>query len=102
MAIGKSDHIVIVGGGAFGLSTALELTRNGYTNISIFEKDKQIPSQYSAANDLNKIVRAEYEDDFYTELAVVMFFFSFFLFFSFISMDIYIYIYSITRGNPNS
>lgn len=71
MAIKKSDHIVIVGGGAFGLSTALELTRNGYTNISIFEKDKQIPSQYSAANDLNKIVRAEYEDDFYTDLAVV-------------------------------
>jgi sarcosine oxidase / L-pipecolate oxidase len=71
MPIRKSEHIIIVGGGAFGLSTALELTKNGYTNISIFEQDEQIPSRHSAANDLNKIVRAEYDDPFYTELAVV-------------------------------
>lgn len=73
MNVSKSDPIAIVGGGAFGLSTALELSTKGYTNITVFEKDEEIPSRWSAANDLNKIMRAEYEDDFYTNLAVVSF-----------------------------
>jgi glycine/D-amino acid oxidase-like deaminating enzyme len=71
MAISKSDSIAIIGGGAFGLSTALELSQQGYTNITVFERDEEIPSRWSAANDLNKIMRAEYEDDFYTDLAIV-------------------------------
>ncbi|KAI4702111.1 hypothetical protein J4E81_002473 [Alternaria sp. BMP 2799] len=70
MSVSKSDAIAIIGGGAFGLSTALELSRKGYTNITVFEKDDEIPSRWSAGNDLNKIMRAEYEDDFYTDLAV--------------------------------
>jgi sarcosine oxidase/L-pipecolate oxidase len=71
MCISKTNSIAIIGGGAFGLSTALELSNKGYTDITIFEKDEKIPSQWSAANDLNKIMRAEYEDDFYTNLAIV-------------------------------
>lgn len=71
MSLSKSSGIVIVGGGAFGLSTALHLTQAGFTNISIYEQDDQIPPRYSAANDLNKIVRAEYEDPFWTELTIV-------------------------------
>lgn len=71
MTISKSDPIAIIGGGAFGLSTALELSEQGYTNITVFERDEEIPSRWSAANDLNKIMRAEYEDDFYTDLAIV-------------------------------
>ncbi|KAJ5720009.1 FAD dependent oxidoreductase [Penicillium malachiteum] len=70
MGISKSDAIIIVGGGAFGLSTALHLSQKGYTNISVFEKDDNIPPRFSAANDLNKIVRAEYEDPFYTDLTI--------------------------------
>ncbi|KAJ5249196.1 FAD dependent oxidoreductase [Penicillium chermesinum] len=70
MGISKSDPIIIVGGGAFGLSSALHLTQKGYTNVSVFEKDDNIPPRFSAANDLNKIVRAEYEDEFYTELTI--------------------------------
>jgi sarcosine oxidase/L-pipecolate oxidase len=73
MVVSTSDSIAIIGSGAFGLSTALELSRKGYTNISVFEKDEEIPSRWSAANDLNKIMRAEYEDEFYTNLAVVSF-----------------------------
>jgi sarcosine oxidase/L-pipecolate oxidase len=71
MTLPKSEPVAIIGGGAFGLSTALELSRNGYTNITVFEKDEEIPSRWSAANDLNKIARAEYEDDWYTDLAIV-------------------------------
>ncbi|KAF1972245.1 FAD dependent oxidoreductase [Bimuria novae-zelandiae CBS 107.79] len=70
MTLPKSEPIAIIGGGAFGLSTALELSKNGYMNITVFEKDEEIPSRWSAANDLNKIARAEYEDDWYTDLAI--------------------------------
>ncbi|KAJ5595535.1 uncharacterized protein N7459_001743 [Penicillium hispanicum] len=70
MGVSKSDPIIIVGGGAFGLSTALHLSQKGYTDISVYEKDDHIPPRYSAANDLNKIVRVEYEDPFYTDLTI--------------------------------
>lgn len=73
MGVSKSDPIIIVGGGAFGLSTALHLTRDGFANVSVYEKDDHIPPRFSAANDLNKIVRAEYEDPFYTDLTIVRF-----------------------------
>lgn len=66
----KDDSILIVGAGVFGLSTALHLARDGYTNITVLDR-ATVPSQYSAGHDLNKIVRAEYEDPFYTELALV-------------------------------
>jgi sarcosine oxidase/L-pipecolate oxidase len=71
MVISKGDSIAIIGGGKFSLSTALELSNKGYTDITVFEKDDEIPSRWSAANDLNKTMRAEYEGDFYTDLAVV-------------------------------
>ena len=67
----KSSPIIIVGAGAWGLSTALHLTAAGHTNITVYDRAAQIPSPYSAAWDINKIVRAEYEDPFYTGLALV-------------------------------
>jgi FAD dependent oxidoreductase len=66
----KDDSVLIVGAGVFGLSTALHLARDGYTNITVLDRSP-VPSPYSAGNDLNKIVRAEYEDPFYAELALV-------------------------------
>ena len=66
----KDSSILIVGGGAWGLSTALWLHSAGYTNITIFDRADKMPSVYSAAYDLNKIVRVEYEDKFYTNLAL--------------------------------
>lgn len=71
MVVSKSDPIVIVGAGVFGLSTALRLSEAGYTDITVLEKDSSVPSQFSAANDLNKIIRVEYENPFYTELSLV-------------------------------
>ncbi|KAF3008903.1 hypothetical protein E8E13_011209 [Curvularia kusanoi] len=70
MRVTKNNPIAIIGGGAFGLSTAFELSQQGYKNITVFEKDSEIPSRWSAANDLNKIMRAEYEDPWYTQLGV--------------------------------
>jgi sarcosine oxidase/L-pipecolate oxidase len=69
--VAKDSLVIIVGGGAWGLSTALHMTNSGYTNITVYERATQIPSPYSAAWDINKIVRAEYEDPFYTKLALV-------------------------------
>ncbi len=69
--VSKSDPITIVGAGAFGLSTALHLAQAGYSNISVLDKGATVPSDFSAANDINKILRVEYDDDFYTNLAVV-------------------------------
>ena len=67
----KEARILIVGAGVFGLSTALELAQQGYKNIKVLDRGAEIPSPYSAGFDLNKIVRAEYEDPFYTDLALV-------------------------------
>jgi sarcosine oxidase/L-pipecolate oxidase len=67
----KDAPIAILGAGAWGLSTALHLNTAGYTNITVFDHSQTIPSQHSAAWDLNKIVRAEYEDPFYAKLALV-------------------------------
>lgn len=66
----KDSPIAIAGSGAWGLSTALHLLNSSYTNITVFDRSPTIPSPYSAAFDLNKIVRPEYEDPFYTELAL--------------------------------
>ncbi|KAH7184645.1 FAD dependent oxidoreductase-domain-containing protein [Fusarium flagelliforme] len=64
------ESILILGGGCFGLATAFELAQKGYKNITILEKDVDVPSRFSAAYDLNKVIRAEYADDFYTQLAL--------------------------------
>ncbi|KAF2152903.1 oxygen oxidoreductase [Myriangium duriaei CBS 260.36] len=66
----NTSPINIVGAGAWGLSIALHLQEAGYTDITVFDRADTIPSRYSAAWDLNKIVRAEYEDPFYTDLAL--------------------------------
>ncbi|KAK4061684.1 DAO domain-containing protein [Trichoderma simmonsii] len=66
----KHDSVIIVGAGAFGLSTALHLLREGYTDVTVLERGDEIPSRYSAANDINKIIRAEYEDPFYRDLTL--------------------------------
>ncbi|OAA65591.1 fructosyl amine: oxygen oxidoreductase [Niveomyces insectorum RCEF 264] len=66
----KQSHVLIVGGGTFGLSTAYHLARSGYTNVTVVEKASAVPSPFSAGNDLNKIVRAEYVDPFYSDLAL--------------------------------
>jgi sarcosine oxidase / L-pipecolate oxidase len=68
--LAKDQNILIVGAGVFGLSTALHLAQDGYKNITVIDREC-IPSPFSAGNDLNKIVRAEYVDPFYTELALV-------------------------------
>lgn len=66
-----SESVIIVGAGCWGLATAHQLALDGYKDISVFDKDDVVPSRFSAANDLNKVIRAEYADPHYTDLALV-------------------------------
>ncbi|KAF5005656.1 hypothetical protein FDECE_7912 [Fusarium decemcellulare] len=68
MATKKS--VLIIGGGTFGLSTAYHLAKAGYQDVTVLDKSPFIPSEDSAGNDVNKIIRAEYEDPWYAELAL--------------------------------
>ncbi|KAH7014884.1 FAD dependent oxidoreductase [Ilyonectria destructans] len=63
----KNDPIVIVGAGIFGLSTALHLTRRGYQDVTVFDRQDYDSGLYSyhkgcdaASADLNKIIRSAY------------------------------------------
>ncbi|KFY16396.1 hypothetical protein V492_01381 [Pseudogymnoascus sp. VKM F-4246] len=65
----KSDYL-IAGAGAFGASTALYLKR-AYPDKTVTLVDRgEFPCPLAAAHDLNKIIRAEYEDIFYMKLAL--------------------------------
>ncbi|OJJ31433.1 hypothetical protein ASPWEDRAFT_141671 [Aspergillus wentii DTO 134E9] len=61
------SRVIIVGGGVFGLSTALYLARDGYKNVTIFDRCEFDKNHYNPANgcdgasaDINKIFRATY------------------------------------------
>ncbi|KAG9250815.1 putative sarcosine oxidase [Emericellopsis atlantica] len=62
-----NEPIIIVGGGIFGLSTALHLARRGYRNVTVFDKQACETLRYSyldgadgASADMNKIIRSAY------------------------------------------
>ncbi|UPL04242.1 hypothetical protein LCI18_015176 [Fusarium solani-melongenae] len=63
----KTDAIIIVGAGIFGLSTAIHLARRGYTDVTVFDKQPYEKTLYSytegcdaASADINKIIRSAY------------------------------------------
>ncbi|KAL2113078.1 hypothetical protein VUR80DRAFT_5501 [Thermomyces stellatus] len=66
----SKPSILIIGAGCFGLATAHHLASNGYSDITVLEKGDAVPSGFSAAFDLNKVIRAEYADPFYTDLSL--------------------------------
>lgn len=62
-----SRHVVIVGAGIFGVSSALALRSRGY-RVTIVEPGP-IPYHLAESTDISKIVRADYgPDETYTEL----------------------------------
>ena len=74
----ETRDILIVGAGIFGLSTAVHLASNNDAStgsrkprITLLDTRPHDPSPTSggASNDINKIVRADYDDAFYMELA---------------------------------
>ncbi|KAJ6789825.1 hypothetical protein PWT90_04516 [Aphanocladium album] len=65
----KSDPIIIVGAGVFGLSTAFELAgRRGYTNVTVL--DRFVPPAVDGSSvDISRIIRFDYGDELYGVMA---------------------------------
>ncbi|KAI0173540.1 FAD dependent oxidoreductase [Hypoxylon sp. FL1284] len=66
----KESPIIIVGAGVFGLSSALHLSRAGYTDVTVFDKQPYADNAYStaagadaASADFNKCMRMSYGDE---------------------------------------
>lgn len=66
----SASDFLIIGGGIFGLSTALSLRERKYS-VTLINPDR-IPHPLAASNDISKIVRAEYgSDQQYFDMAMV-------------------------------
>lgn len=68
--VAKEDKIIIVGAGVFGLSTALWLSRDGYKNITIYDRCTVDKTFYDPSNgcdgasaDINKVFRMAYGEE---------------------------------------
>jgi sarcosine oxidase/L-pipecolate oxidase len=66
----SNNDYLIAGAGAFGASTALYLKRAYPDKIVTLVDRGEFPYPSAAAHDLNKIIRAEYEDPFYMNLTI--------------------------------
>ncbi|CUM66591.1 uncharacterized protein PRCAT00004260001 [Priceomyces carsonii] len=64
-----SKKIIVVGCGVMGLSTVVHLAERGDYEITAMDA-YEVPSPWSAANDINKIIRSEYKEFVYTKLSV--------------------------------
>ncbi|PYH39001.1 NAD(P)/FAD-dependent oxidoreductase [Aspergillus neoniger CBS 115656] len=63
-------NILIVGGGVFGLSTALSLShRHPNSQITLLEASPIIPNPHGSSVDSSRIVRADYSQPHYAKLA---------------------------------
>lgn len=63
-----TSSVLIVGGGAFGLSSALELRRRGH-GVTVLDPGP-LPHPDAASTDISKVVRLDYgSDELYTRLA---------------------------------
>lgn len=62
-----SSQILIVGGGTFGVNTALELRRRGHA-VTLLEPGP-LPHPLAASTDISKVIRMDYgSDEFYMEM----------------------------------
>jgi sarcosine oxidase/L-pipecolate oxidase len=64
-----ASSVLVIGGGAFGTSTAYHLAHRGYTNVTVLDRF-ETPSKDAASTDLNKIIRYDYTNPIYTRLAL--------------------------------
>jgi len=71
MTPAKSSSYLIVGGGVFGASTAYYLSKSQPdASIVLVDRSPSFPCSLAASHDFNKIIRADYGNPFYCQLAV--------------------------------
>ncbi|KAF7554679.1 hypothetical protein G7Z17_g2731 [Cylindrodendrum hubeiense] len=64
----KSDRIVVVGAGLFGLTAAHQLALEGYDNITVL--DRHVPPVPDGSSvDISRVIRFDYGDDAYLRMA---------------------------------
>ncbi|KAG9568209.1 fructosyl amino acid oxidase, partial [Aureobasidium melanogenum] len=68
-SMNKDKRILIIGAGVFGLSTALELTRRGYSNVIVLDRHAP-PVPDGSSVDISRIVRPDYADAFYARMGM--------------------------------
>ncbi|KAI4595543.1 hypothetical protein KJ359_006889 [Pestalotiopsis sp. 9143b] len=62
------EHILIVGAGVFGLSTALELKKRHYVHITVL--DRHFPPVLDGSSvDISRVIRTDYADPLYGRMA---------------------------------
>lgn len=62
---------LIVGSGVFGVSTAYHLSKiHPNASIALIDRSESYPCELAASHDFNKIVRADYGNEFYCKLAL--------------------------------
>lgn len=66
--VSHDEHILIVGAGVFGLSTAFALKERGFSNITVIDRQPP-PVRDGSSNDISRIIRSDYSDPFYARLA---------------------------------
>lgn len=63
----RSGKILVVGGGTFGVNTALELHNRGY-GVTLLEPGP-LPHPHAASTDISKVIRMDYgRDEFYMQM----------------------------------
>jgi hypothetical protein len=68
----KTDSIIIVGAGIFGLSTAIHLARRGYTNVTVFDKQPYEKTLYSYTAGCDAASAGSYYDSPTSQLKLMM------------------------------
>ena len=63
----SSSHILVIGGGTFGVNTALELRTRGHA-VTLLEPGP-LPNPNAASTDISKVIRMDYgRDEFYMQM----------------------------------
>ena len=66
--VAKTDSVVIVGAGVFGLSLALELKQRGYQDVTVLDRYTP-PVPDGSSVDISRVIRVEYADPLYGKMA---------------------------------
>ncbi|OJJ35880.1 hypothetical protein ASPWEDRAFT_156127 [Aspergillus wentii DTO 134E9] len=64
----KTQRIVIVGAGVFGLSTALHLAEDGFSSVTVLDRSMP-PVPDGSSVDISRVIRFDYGDKVYAEIA---------------------------------
>ncbi|KAL4900073.1 hypothetical protein BDW74DRAFT_188651 [Aspergillus multicolor] len=63
----KSQRVIIIGAGVFGLSTALDLASSGFNSVTVLDRHMP-PVPDGSSNDISRVIRFDYGDKVYAQL----------------------------------